>query len=192
MKEYCKEPVYAREYIGFALMVNNKNDTADLFERFLSCLDPQDALPLWEEYRSFCSEVMGNGGDLIALRSVEERMAAAYPGNESVRGLLGITHRYSCYNSFFALASTDDRGFFTRNRETMVKMQDAGSSVMVAQAENTAQVENVQVVVDEIPPFLTALVSLLPKKIRGLAPDADTVLNQLRNFKMPPRPTEGM
>lgn len=118
--------------------------------RFLAVLDPQDAMPIWEEYRTFCSDLMGEGGDVEMLEKVEGRIRGkscepylcvidsdAYPGNLAVRGLLGISHRYNCFGTLLYDSAKADQGFLKRNRKAMLQTTSGDEAIRVSTSSST-------------------------------------------------------
>mmetsp|Transcript_5675 Transcript_5675/g.9737 ORF Transcript_5675/g.9737 Transcript_5675/m.9737 type:complete len:343 (-) Transcript_5675:230-1258(-) len=114
VRRYPRNVAFVLDYVRFLEHLNKDNDIVTLFERVLDKLEPREAFQIWERYREFAARFTLGGGNLKLLTKIEERFAAAFPSQEFLRGLAGVTHRYAYLGNLPSGAS--DIAFLKRAR----------------------------------------------------------------------------
>ncbi|GBG33707.1 mRNA 3'-end-processing protein rna14 [Hondaea fermentalgiana] len=95
VRRFPRNVAFVLDYLRFLEHLNKDNDVVTLFERVLDKLEPREAFQIWERYREFAARFTLGGGNLELLAKIEDRFAAAFPGQAFLRGLAGVTHRYA-------------------------------------------------------------------------------------------------
>ncbi|GAO46479.1 hypothetical protein G7K_0710-t1 [Saitoella complicata NRRL Y-17804] len=99
MKAYSENAHFVLQYLKFLRNINDETNARALFERTITKLSPEAALPLYEHFYNYES----NYGDLSAALKLDARMAELYPQRTSLER---FRTRYS-YLDFDAIAEHD-------------------------------------------------------------------------------------
>jgi hypothetical protein len=206
LRRFPNDVVLYNAYLDAVETMNDDSAARDVYERAVDALgaSSDDALHVWERYRTFTRDRMRDGGDLQALSLIEQRMADLFKSRVELTGLLGVTHRYAASWSAVASSSGTDAGFFERFAGALHHGGGGGTSNGSSRAStrggshardsgSTASSTNTQHLTTEgdlegVPLFLRKLVAMLPRKSAIASMDVDFVLRSLSKATLPPPP----
>ena len=171
LKKFGGEVRFIMAYVSFLVSICDENNLRVLFERTLSALSKEDALPVW--YAFLRMEL--RTGDLHGVASLEERMRQEFPDDLSLKGL--PRWRYTMFD-------VDD---VTRGPGGGVIREGEG-------ALDSMQPDRPDQIIDErrvvIPATLGTLVQRLPSNVYSVTQesDVDVVMNAFLSYDLPSPP----